>query len=97
MKYYIQVDARATSDVEKAAEYYENQQKGLGDRFIDAVEKHLDYLLKTAHYQVRYKNVRALLVQPFPFMIHFTIDEKNHLIKVHAIIHTSLDPNKNWL
>lgn len=97
MKYEIQVDDRATDDVEKAAGYYENQQRGLGNKFIESVEKHLDYLMKTAHYQVRYKNVRSLPVQPFPFMIHFTIDEKKHLIKIHAIIHTSLDPNKNWV
>lgn len=30
-------------------------------------------------------------------MIHFTIDEGKKWVKVHAVIHTSLDPEKSWV
>ena len=97
MKFEVQVDDRAVEDVIKAMSYYESQQNGLGDKFADVVERNLDYLIKNAHYQVRYKSVRTLPLKPFPFMFHFTIDESKKLVRVHAVIHTSLDPNKSWV
>jgi toxin ParE1/3/4 len=97
VKFEIQVDDRAVEDIIKAMSYYENQQSGLGDKFADSTEKYLDHLVKTAHYQIRYKTIRTLRVKPFPFMIHFTIDEGKKWVRVHAIIHTSLDPDKSWV
>ena len=87
----------AVEDIIKTMSYYENQQSGLGNKFASVVEKNLDHLVKTYHYQIRYKTVRTLRIKPFPFMIHFTIDENKKLVKVHAIIHTSLDPDKSWV
>lgn len=97
MKYIVEVDERVTEDVIKAMFYYEEQQVGLGDKFVDVVEKNLDHLVRTAHYQIRYKTIRTLHLKPFPFMIHYTLNEKKFLVRVHAIIHTSLDPRKSWM
>jgi toxin ParE1/3/4 len=34
-------------------------------------------------------------MKKFPFMIHFTLDETQNFVVVHAVFHTSLNP-KNW-
>ena len=44
---------------------------------------------------VRYNNVRTVVLNMFPFMIHYILDEKNKTIINSAVLHTSRDP-KLW-
>jgi plasmid stabilization system protein ParE len=37
-------------------------------------------------------NVRTVVLNHFPFMIHYTIDENDKAIIIAAILHTSRDP-----
>ncbi len=97
MKFEVRVDERAIEDTIKAMTYYEEQKVGLGDSFAEVVERNLEHLTNSAHFQIKYKTIRTLPLKPFPFMIHFTLDETTNVVKIHAIIHTSLDPKKNWL
>jgi hypothetical protein len=44
---------------------------------------------------IRYKNVRTAVLNMFPFLVHYTIDERNKTIVVSAVLHTSRNP-KLW-
>ncbi len=46
MKYKIVVDKRALNDLKDSVEYYNNQTKGLGKKFIKAVDASLVSLEK---------------------------------------------------
>jgi hypothetical protein len=37
-------------------------------------------------------DVRTAVLNVFPFMVHFTIEEKNKTIIVSAVLHTSRNP-----
>lgn len=43
-------------------------------------------------YSVRYKEIRCMLVKPFPYMVHFYINENNKLVEVLAVISNDRNP-----
>ena len=83
----------AKEDIREAAIWYNKQQKGLGTRFINEVRENVHFVRQnTKASNIRYKNVRTTVLNVFPFMIHYTIDEKNKTIIVSAVLHTSRNP-----
>lgn len=47
-------------------------------------------------YRIRYNNVHTAIIDVFPFMIHFTIEEEERNVLISAVLHTSLNPDK-WI
>jgi plasmid stabilization system protein ParE len=43
-------------------------------------------------FQIKYKNVRTVLIAQFPYHIHFIIDDVNAQIVILAIIHAYRNP-----
>lgn len=41
---------------------------------------------------IRYKNTHTALLDTFPYMIHFTIDENQKLMIISAVLSTHRDP-----
>jgi len=84
-------------DIHEAQDFYFRRTRSsiLGDRFFKTVEETVATLSHTAlHYQVRYDNIRFLLIPGFPYAIHYSVDEKNKAVYVEALLHTHDDPNK---
>lgn len=84
--------------MQKTVNYYrrETGSNELGRRFVITVKTELKRLKKSAlHYQIRYDDIRLLPIPTFSFLAHYKVDEKNNLVMVEAIIHTSEDPI-NW-
>jgi toxin ParE1/3/4 len=96
-RYKIAIEPRAFGEIQQAIDYYNERQKGLGKRFLSSVKKTVEIIRESPFYQIRYDDVRCLLVKRFPFMLHFTVDEKGRTIYIHAVIHTSLNPDEHWL
>ncbi|OOG75374.1 hypothetical protein B0E43_10370 [Algoriphagus sp. A40] len=91
----VVISEEAAIDIEDAVYFFENKVIGLGLRFSVELKSHLDTLELNPFFQVRYKNVRCLPMKNFPFLIHFTINEKENEVNVRAVFHTSLNP-KIW-
>lgn len=85
---------KAISDIQKAIDYYDEQQPGLGLKFDKSLDNHFAILKKNPHYQVRYNNVHCLPLRKYPYMIHFLIENKT--VRIVAVFHTSLNPDDNW-
>jgi plasmid stabilization system protein ParE len=96
-KWRLLILERAIDDIQDAIEYYNARQKGLGQKFYKSVNKTINELQKHPHYQIRYANIRCLLVKKFPYMIHFSLDADAGTVLIHAVVHTSLNPDKHWL
>jgi len=94
MSYSLVIDPKAIEDIQQAIDYYDEQQSGLGKRFESALNKRLLTLEKNPFFQNRYDQVRCLPMKRFPFMVHFTINEKQSIVTIRAVFHTSLDPQK---
>ena len=83
----------AKEDIREAAKWYNGQQKGLGKRFTAEVREKVHFIRQNPKAtNVRYNSVRTAVLNVFPFMIHFTIEEKNKTIVISAVLHTSRDP-----
>lgn len=86
----------AKEDIREAALWYNKRQYGLGKRFTAEVREKVHLIRqnpKTSN--IRYNGVRTAVLNVFPFMIHFTIEEKNRTIIISAVLHTSRNP-KIW-
>ena len=97
MSFSIAILPSALSDIQDAIDYYDEQQIGISQKFESELNLLFLSLQKNPFYQLRYKTVHCLPLKKFPFMIHFTVDEKTSIIYVRAILHTSLNPDDYWL
>jgi len=83
----------AKEDIRKAALWYNKRQNGLGIRYMTEVREKVHFIRKNPKTSnVRYDGVRTAVLKVYPFMVHFTIDEKNKTVIFSAVLHTSRDP-----
>ena len=66
----------AKQDIKVAAQWYEKMQPGLGKRFTTAVREKVKFIIRRPEaIAIRYDDVRCAVLDIFPFMIHYGIDE----------------------
>lgn len=88
-KYKIQIDPEALADIQEITDWYNRQQSGLGKRFQNTTVKHINGLSKNPHiYQIRYHQIRCMIIKKFPYMVHFYINEEDSTVEVLAVIST---------
>jgi hypothetical protein len=85
-------------DLSDAYEWYENQQKGLGERFIKATQRRLEAIaLRPQSFGSRTnKKYREVKVDGFPYLISYRINELTNLVLVASIHHTKKHPRKKY-
>ena len=83
----------AKSDIKEASLWYNKQKQGLGKRFTQQVRSKVEAIkMNPRAYRIRYNNVHTAIIDLFPFMIHFTIEEEERNVLISAVLHTSLNP-----
>ena len=84
----------AKKDIKEAAVWYNSRQKGLGKRFTANVRHKLTRIQQTPYIAaIRYDDVHTAVLDVFPFMVHYCIDESEQVITVYAVLHTSRNPD----
>lgn len=84
----------AKRDIEESARWYDKKLKGLGKRFIGEVREKVNFIKQNPEASnLRYDNVRTAVLNIFPFMIHYIIDEINKYVIITAVLHTSRNPD----
>ena len=96
-KYNIRILPRGLNDIKNASQYYEEQKTGLGQKFNIEVKNAVEIIKVYPFFQFRYDDVRCLSLSRFPYMLHYSVNEKNNTVYIHAVIHTSLNPEENWI
>ncbi len=85
----------AKKDISEAATWYNSKQKGLGKRFTQEVRSKVLFIRENPKASpVRYDDTRCAVLDVFPFMIHYTIDDKKKTVIIAAVFHTSLNPER---
>ena len=71
--------------------WYEEKQAGLGDRFMDSVEKRLQQISEHPEYFGKRRNnrFREAKVEHFPYMIVYEFLKQKGFIHIAAIYHSS--------
>jgi plasmid stabilization system protein ParE len=95
MKYSILVKESARNNITEAFLYYERKQEGLGERFLRAWERHLEFLQQEPNlYQKKYKDFRQVIIRPYPYHIIYELEEQ--VIVVYKVIYAGRHPRKRY-
>lgn len=79
----------AKQDIKEAAQWYNERLPGLGRRFTQHVRQKANFIRQNPKATaIRYDNVRTAVLDVFPYMVHFILDEENQLIIVSAVLST---------
>ncbi len=83
----------AKQDIREAALWYKQRNKGLGKKFTAEVREKIRFIRENPPASnVRYDDVRTAVLNIFPYMVPYTIDESGKAIVVSAVFHTSRAP-----
>jgi len=95
MPYNYNLSQEAEDDMLEAFLWYEEQRAGLGEEFLESLDKaRQSILLNPVAYRLRYKKkVRAFLVDRFPYLILYVVEKKD--VNIISVFNTSRDP-KVW-
>ncbi len=78
-------------------EWYELRKEGLGDSFMQAVEKKLKLISKHPEYYSRKKsNFREAKVTGFPYVIVYEFLTRKKQIHIAAIYHSKRNPRRKY-
>lgn len=89
----VRYDPRARDELIKAAEFFESQEQGLGNRFLLEIDK---AIRETAASPLiwpidKFKTRKRILISPFPYSIRYKIVQRE--IVIVAIAHQSREPD----
>jgi ParE toxin of type II toxin-antitoxin system, parDE len=92
MKYKTIILLEAAQDYKEAKNWYKKTNvQGLTKRFANTVKTAIIKLQeRPTLYAIRYKNVRVVHTDKFPYSIHFFVD--GNLIVITAIVYAGRDP-----
>lgn len=91
MPFKIKITPTAFNDLQKAIEYYDGEQKGLGKKFHTEVKKMFEKLIIVpASGSFVYDTVRYRVMHKYPYIILYELDE--NIIKIYRIFNTSQNP-----
>lgn len=90
MNYKIVIIDEAKIDFRESLFWYKNVNPKLAKRFHLSFKESLSIIKKNPfHFQIRYNEVRIIMLTTFPYLIHYTINKNTIVIK--AIYHSSRD------
>ena len=86
-KFELIISPEAEQELYVSKEFYEQKRKGLGDEFINEIDKTLNRIIANPEQfpKVKRKQSRKAIVNNFPFGIYFAV--KDLIINVLAVFH----------
>lgn len=94
MRYKIEIIDEAKIDYKDALHYYKEINPKLSSRFNQSFKESLKTLKDNPElFQIRFDDVRILILKTFPYLMHFTIYE--NLIVIKAFYHSSRNSKLN--
>jgi plasmid stabilization system protein ParE len=94
MNYVLVFRVEARNELDDAYSWYESQQLGIGDDFLEQVEETLTRICQMPEaYPAAYRDVRRSIVRRFPYTIYYRIVSSRVIIT--AVFHGRRDP-KAW-
>jgi toxin ParE1/3/4 len=91
MSLLVVVRPESQADLRETREWYEHQQPGLGDAFLDRVDDTIVRIQKMPRmYATVFRDVRRVKIRRFPYLIYYRLQQSR--IEVIAVLHGSRDP-----
>jgi len=96
MNYKIELFPDAIKEIGESAYWYESRVDGLGSYFIDVIYKSFNVIALNPLAYPKKKNYREFIVKKFPFLIIYEFLEKEGVINVLHVFHTSRNPKRKY-
>ena len=82
-----------TIDIQDIVDYYKNINPELAIAFLDRIDETKKHIadFPTA-FEIKYKNVRTVLLKQFPYHIHYILNDTKKQIVILAVIHAYRNP-----
>ena len=91
MSFVVKRLLEAEADTLEAAAWYDEQQPGLGDRFLDELDEVVAGLSRDAMvFGVRFRDVRRVNLPTFPYGVFYRV--KGGVVEVLAVLHGARHP-----
>lgn len=91
MKYKLVVSPEAESDIEKAFEWYEDKDEGLGPDLVMEIRSSINRITKgPMAYPIVRGKTRRILLDRFPYSVFYTVVDD--IVKVIGCIHQRRSP-----
>lgn len=98
MNYSIILSERALSELAESWGWYEDKQDGLGDKFRLEVDKSLLRIASNPFIGLRRRRIYLeVVVKRFPYLIIYKVDNRERVVFVSSIFHTSRRPGSKYL
>jgi plasmid stabilization system protein ParE len=88
----IRVSPRAQNDIIEAIAYYQERSLEAQKHFIQSVQECYKRLGINPNYALRYKNVRSVKINKFPYSLLFEILEDKKTIEILSCFHNKRNP-----
>lgn len=88
MSYVIEITPEAEAEIAKAKSWYEEQQYGLGESFVETIREHINALrTNNPEHKIVFDDLRRVLVKRFTYVVYYKRYEETKTVKVFAILH----------
>ena len=82
---------KVADDLRDARTWYEGRREGLGDEFMEAVERMLERVDRTPEqFPIIHRNVHRALIRRFPYAIFFIQEDGERVVL--AVLHQAVNP-----
>ena len=89
----IEILESARDDLVSGRIFYENQQTGLGDYFLDSLSSDIESLLLFAGvHPIHFERYHRCLSKRFPFAVYYRVE--GGLIRIYAVLDCRRDPEQ---
>ncbi len=93
MKYEVILHERVVLKLEAAFNWYDDQQFGLGDDFIDEFEILTEHINQIPFgFAIAFGDYRQVMLKRFPFIIIYKVEDKT--IEISNLIHAKQHPGR---
>lgn len=96
-KYKIVADPSVAIDLKEARDFLNSRRKGYGKKFLKEYRAFLTTMKTNPLFQIRYNEIHCLPLKTFKYMVHFTVDGKERIIHIYAVLSTYQNPDKHWV
>ena len=94
MGYKIFVSPSAQKEIENAIDYYALYSADAPVNFIAELKETYKILETNPFFRVRYKNVRSLKLNRFPYSLYFVINQSKNTINILSCFHNNRNPDR---
>ncbi len=95
MRYSLVFSPKAEENIKESILFYNSKRENLGTEFYNNLKEKLLLIQQNPlHYSVRLVGIRVSKIPRYPFLVYFKVYEKQEIITVVAVLHTSRNPKE---